>query len=110
MNIKWLYILPGIVLLYFFIGNISSNYKTDVKEFNVTSAIEPAITTEPQNIPIDTESEQPSFKGYPCTEDCSGHEAGYDWAEEKGIDNVDDCGGNSDSFIEGCQSYVEDNS
>lgn len=49
------------------------------------------------------------FNGYPCTDDCSGHEAGYDWAEEHDIDNVDDCGGNSDSFIEGCQSYVEEN-
>lgn len=49
------------------------------------------------------------FNGYPCTENCSGHEAGYDWAEEKGIDSIDDCGGNSNSFIEGCESYVEEN-
>ncbi|MCX6793401.1 MAG: hypothetical protein NTY12_05290 [Candidatus Falkowbacteria bacterium] len=49
------------------------------------------------------------FNGYECTDDCSGHEAGYDWADEKGIDDVDDCGGNSQSFIEGCESYVEDN-
>lgn len=49
------------------------------------------------------------FNGYPCTEDCSGHEAGYEWAEENGIESVDDCGGNSDSFIEGCMSYVEEN-
>lgn len=49
------------------------------------------------------------FNGYPCTQDCSGHEAGYEWAEEKGIDDIDDCGGNSNSFIEGCESYVEEN-
>ncbi len=48
------------------------------------------------------------FKGYPCTVDCSGHEAGYEWAEEKGIDDPSDCGGNSNSFIEGCQSYAEE--
>jgi hypothetical protein len=48
-----------------------------------------------------------SFGGYDCTEDCSGHEAGYEWAEDNGIDNADDCGGNSDSFIEGCWEYVE---
>lgn len=47
--------------------------------------------------------------GYDCTEDCSGHEAGYEWAEENDIDDVDDCSGNSNSFIEGCQSYVEEN-
>jgi hypothetical protein len=43
-----------------------------------------------------------------CTEDCSGHEAGYAWAERNGIDEEDDCTGNSDSFIEGCKAYVED--
>lgn len=48
-----------------------------------------------------------TLKGYECTEDCGGHEAGYDWAEEKGIDDPDDCGGNSNSFIEGCMSYAE---
>lgn len=50
----------------------------------------------------------PTFMGYPCTVDCSGHEAGYEWAEENGIVDPDDCGGNSDSFIEGCQAYAEE--
>jgi hypothetical protein len=49
-----------------------------------------------------------SFNGYDCTEDCSGHEAGYNWAEENDIYDESDCGGNSNSFIEGCISYVED--
>ena len=49
-----------------------------------------------------------TFKGYECTEDCSGHEAGYEWAENNDISDIDDCGGNSRSFIEGCQAYVED--
>jgi len=44
--------------------------------------------------------------GDPCTVDCSGHQAGYDWAEVQGIDNPDDCGGNSQSFIEGCEEYA----
>jgi hypothetical protein len=48
--------------------------------------------------------------GYECTEDCAGHEAGYHWAEEHNIDNPDDCGGNSESFIEGCKAYTEENS
>lgn len=51
----------------------------------------------------------PTFHGDTCTFDCSGHEAGYDWAEEQGITDPDDCGGNSDSFIEGCQTYAEEN-
>lgn len=50
-----------------------------------------------------------SFNGYECTEDCSGHEAGYSWAEENGIEDEGDCDGNSNSFNEGCMSYVEDN-
>lgn len=44
-----------------------------------------------------------------CTEDCSGHEVGYEWAEEKGISNPSDCGGNSESFIEGCEAYANKN-
>jgi len=43
-----------------------------------------------------------------CTDDCSGHIAGYEWAQDKDIDNEDDCGGYSQSFIEGCVRYVED--
>jgi hypothetical protein len=44
-----------------------------------------------------------------CTDDCSGHLAGYDWAEEKGIDDEDVCENlstNSESFKEGCRAYV----
>ncbi|NJK70654.1 MAG: hypothetical protein HC932_00060 [Thermales bacterium] len=44
-----------------------------------------------------------------CTVDCSGHEAGYKWAEDNYIDDENDCGGNSNSFIEGCEEYVYDN-
>lgn len=48
-----------------------------------------------------------TYAGDPCTIDCSGHEAGYEWAEEQGISDPDDCGGKSDSFIEGCIAYAE---
>lgn len=43
-----------------------------------------------------------------CTNDCSGHEAGYEWAEESGIDDPYNCGGNSQSFIEGCEAYANE--
>lgn len=49
-----------------------------------------------------------SFRGYPCTVDCSGHAAGYKWAQKKAIDDEGDCTGNSQSFIEGCLAYVEE--
>lgn len=48
----------------------------------------------------------PTFAGYSCTQDCSGHEAGYEWAQKHDIDNPDNCGGNSQSFIEGCMAYA----
>jgi hypothetical protein len=48
-----------------------------------------------------------TFEGYACTVDCSGHEAGFEWAENKGITDPDDCGGNSNSFIEGCKAWAE---
>lgn len=44
-----------------------------------------------------------------CTDDCSGHDAGYTWAEDNDISDEDDCGGKSVSFEEGCRAYVEDN-
>jgi hypothetical protein len=50
-----------------------------------------------------------TFYNYECTDDCSGHEAGYNWAEKKGISDSNDCGGNSNSFIEGCKAYVDEN-
>jgi len=49
------------------------------------------------------------IEDWECTGDCGGHYAGYDWAEEKGIDDPSDCGGNSESFIEGCMSYANEN-
>jgi len=51
-----------------------------------------------------------TFHGYDCAVDCSGHEAGYRWAEEHNITDEEDCGGNSQSFIEGCKAYAEEQS
>ena len=50
-----------------------------------------------------------SFYGYSCTVDCSGHEAGYNWADDNDIHDINDCIGRSKSFLEGCIAYVEDN-
>tara|TARA_R110002049_G_scaffold145996_3_gene308375 strand:+ start:1294 stop:1641 length:348 start_codon:yes stop_codon:yes gene_type:complete len=50
-----------------------------------------------------------SYEGDGCTIDCSGHEAGYEWAQERGIDDPDKCGGNSWSFEEGCRAYAGQN-
>lgn len=42
-----------------------------------------------------------------CTEDCSGHDAGFEWAKENGVTDSSECGGSSQSFIEGCEAYAE---
>jgi hypothetical protein len=55
-----------------------------------------------------TPDDPDTFHGDPCTVDCSGHQAGYDWAEKHDIDDEDNCGGNSESFIEGCKAYVRE--
>jgi hypothetical protein len=50
----------------------------------------------------------PIYAGLNCTVDCSGHEAGYSWAEQNSIDDEDYCpDGDSESFHEGCIAYVE---
>jgi len=63
----------------------------------------PAYTT-----PLPTFSGE-NFHGLPCTDDCSGHEAGYAWAEENEITDPDTCDGNSNSFVEGCIAWAEEN-
>lgn len=50
-----------------------------------------------------------SFHGYQCTDDCSGHLAGYEWAERMRLEDAAYCGGNSRSFIEGCWAWVNEN-
>jgi hypothetical protein len=46
------------------------------------------------------------FRGTRCSKDCSGHKAGYDWAKQQEIDELDHCRGKSESFAEGCRIYV----
>lgn len=48
------------------------------------------------------------FYGYYCTDDCSGHQAGWEWAERNGVTDTYECSGRSQSFIEGCWAYVEE--
>jgi hypothetical protein len=54
------------------------------------------------------------FGGHECTDDCSGHKAGYEWAEANDIEDEQKCEAilrrspNRTSFYEGCLVYVED--
>jgi hypothetical protein len=51
-----------------------------------------------------------TYGDFDCTVDCSGHAAGYKWADKKDIQDEVDCpDGNSQSFHEGCVAYTQDN-
>lgn len=42
-----------------------------------------------------------------CTEDCGGHDAGWQWAQDHDVTDSSECSG-SGSFEDGCQAYVEE--
>lgn len=46
-------------------------------------------------------------RNYRCSDDCSGHEAGFDWASENDVTDERDCDGDSESFEEGCMAFLE---
>lgn len=50
------------------------------------------------------------FRGYPCTYDCSGHQAGHEYATRWGLEPEECPYGNSNSFWEGCKSRGEEDS
>lgn len=47
------------------------------------------------------------FMGERCSSDCSGHKAGYEWAEKEELYDESDCENHSQSFENGCMIYVE---
>lgn len=87
-----------------------SNLDSTTSSINANSVPNTTINNStPSTLQKNSKTYNPStFKGYACTDDCSGHEAGYNWAEEKGISDPYECGGNSASFIEGCESYAQE--
>ena len=59
---------------------------------------------------VDPALSQKEFGGYECTDDCSGHKAGYEWAEARGVSDAAQCPlrGKALSFYEGCLAFTED--
>jgi hypothetical protein len=109
-KVIWAIIIAvGLVLLL-------THSKTDVGGTSAVTST-PSNSDSSANESDDTSTEErtsSTFAGSPCTSDCSGHEAGYNWAEEHGIDDESDCdtaGGtsNSPSFAGGCRAYVQEN-
>jgi hypothetical protein len=98
MKIVW-WIIGLAIGWYIFFGssNNTSNRKYIRESFKNGRTIE---------VPIDESITRDTWE---CTGDCSGHNAGYEWAADKGITDPDDCGGRSQSFVEGCEAYANEN-
>jgi len=99
------------IFLLFSLTNSKNSPSSQSDDYSTSEDIDDKIyeteTSSGENVTIDSLE----FNGYECTVDCSGHEAGYEWAEEHGItqEDVDNYSGNSNSFMEGMQSYVDEN-
>jgi hypothetical protein len=52
-------------------------------------------------------AQNPHFAGFTCMRDCTGHAAGYRWAEREAIARDDQCRGLSIPVLEGCRAYVK---
>lgn len=46
-------------------------------------------------------------QGYSCDSDCSGHDAGYEWARDNSVCDEYFNGGDSESFTEGVRAYAK---
>ena len=57
---------------------------------------------------IDIIGEAGVFRGYPCTKDCSGHAAGYRWADDRDITDPNVCPYSNNSFWEGCLAHTDE--
>jgi len=117
MNRSILVPLAAVVMALSGCGNADSEYsEEDYSEEEYADETPTALDGERAGETYDEYDEQrDSYDGSMgtfgedgCTVDCSGHEAGYDWAADNVITDADQCGGNSWSFIEGCQTYAEE--
>lgn len=101
-------VLGGAVFFGVFVGIplFAENFLVD----KGSSSYSEEITEPTEEItPIDN-SEYVEKRGTAdCTQDCSGHDAGYEWAEKYTICDTEYNNGNSESFNEGVRQWAEDN-
>lgn len=101
-------IVIGIIVVIFFGWLIFSG--TNDSSSDNSSDIYESSTVEND---YESVEEPQEFNGYECSDDCSGHEAGYNWADENDICSEYGYGdeyydSSSDSFNEGVTSYIEE--
>lgn len=75
--------------------------KEDRQERLTEKAMDEASSSD---VPAD-QVEMPNFDN--CSSDCSGHEAGFEWARDHDVTDASECSGDSDSFVEGCEAFAE---
>lgn len=97
MRNRRILIIVFVLISSFFLSGCSGETEYIHEDFDNGSSIDMEV------------DEEITRDNWECTDDCSGHNAGYEWAEEKGISDPSDCGGNSTSFIEGCEAYANQN-
>lgn len=82
------------------------NARSEVRRAKACAALHPA------RMGIELEKAKSGlrwFGDYVCSDDCSGHKAGYSWAEGRRVRHQSDCpSGESESFREGCLQYARE--
>lgn len=102
----------GILMAYLFAVNQPERGEGDSELSSSTvldgqpSTVIPVESSSSRNVTPD-QTASLKFGDYPCSPDCSEHEAGYQWGMEQGISDPDNCSDNTGSFIEGCRVYAE---
>jgi len=94
----------GLIVIIALIWGVSSLFSSDTNDSNSykSNYSSPAAASYPYSNQTN-KSEQLIEPENPY-DDGSGHSAGYEWAEEN---DPSYCDGNSQSFIEGCQEYLD---
>ena len=103
-------LLVGLPLFLGSLGNSTDNSNKQPATSNVAPTAKPTVAPL-DNAPIErtTGSYVDNNGTSDCTDDCSGHEAGYEWARNKDVCDPEFDGGNSESFAEGVRAYAYDN-
>lgn len=109
IKLNWIGGIVAVIL----IGICIQGFQAQADQTGTTPAITESPAYVPQTAaPVQTEAKPQTtttYKGYACSSDCSGHEAGYAWGEEYEICDTDYSNGNSESFNEGVKSWAEEN-
>jgi hypothetical protein len=104
MWMKAFLIIIGVIVSIFALNSVEGN---TIGSIETAGRYDEYINSEDSGDSYDSDSKITS-DNWDCTNDCSGHDAGYEWASDKNITDPDECDGNSDSFIEGCQAYANE--